>query len=103
MSVDRRRVEVTEDREEVALVFQRYNLISAPVVDEGERLVGVITIDDVVDVIQEEADANLKALGGVSESERIVGYSLGDDEKPLRLAVRQSADRFRCFFRAWRV
>ena len=41
-----------------ALIFQRYNLVSVPVVDEAERLVGVITIDDVVDVIQEEADAN---------------------------------------------
>ncbi|ACK49667.1 magnesium transporter [Methylocella silvestris BL2] len=71
MSADRRRVEVTEDREEVARLFQRYNLVSAPVVDEGDRLVGVITIDDVVDVIQEEADANLKALGGVSESEEL--------------------------------
>ncbi len=71
MSVDRRRVEVHEDQEDVARVFQRYNLVSAPVVDEGDRLVGVITIDDVVDVIQEEADANLKALGGVSESEEL--------------------------------
>ncbi|SFK22163.1 magnesium transporter [Methylocapsa palsarum] len=71
MSVDRRRVEVTEDRQEVALLFQRYNLVSIPVVDEGERLVGVITIDDAVDVIQEEADAEVKALGGVSENEEL--------------------------------
>ncbi|VTZ51549.1 Magnesium transporter MgtE [Methylocella tundrae] len=71
MSSDRRRVEVTEDQEDVARVFERYNLVSVAVVDEGERLVGVITIDDVVDVIQEEADANLKALGGVSESEEL--------------------------------
>jgi magnesium transporter len=71
MSVDRRRVEVTEDREEVALLFQRYNLVSVPVVDEAERLVGVITIDDAVDVIQEEADAEVKALGGVSENEEL--------------------------------
>jgi len=71
MCADRRRVEVTEDREEVALVFQRYNLVSVPVVDEAERLVGVITIDDIVDVIQEEADAEVKALGGVSENEEL--------------------------------
>lgn len=71
MCVDRRRVEVTEDREEVARVFQRYNLVSVPVVDEAERLVGVITIDDIVDVIQEEADAEVKALGGVSELEEL--------------------------------
>ena len=55
MLVDRRRVSVLEDREEVARIFERYDLGSVPVVDEGERLVGVITIDDIVDVIQEEA------------------------------------------------
>jgi magnesium transporter len=71
MTTDRRRIEVTERREDVARLFERYNLVSAPVVDEGERLVGVITIDDVVDVIQEEADADFKALGGVSESEQL--------------------------------
>nr|WP_034995173.1 magnesium transporter [Beijerinckia mobilis] len=71
MEKDRRRVLVTEDRGEVARLFQRYNLISVPVVDEAERLVGVITIDDVVDVIQEETDADLRALGGVSETEEL--------------------------------
>jgi magnesium transporter len=71
MLADRRRVSVLEDREEVARIFERYNLVSVPVVDEGERLVGVITIDDIVDVIQEEADADLKALGGVSMSEEL--------------------------------
>ncbi len=71
MCADRRRVEATDDRDEVARVFQRYNLVSVPVVDEAERLVGVITIDDIVDVIQEEADAEVKALGGVSENEEL--------------------------------
>src|SRR5262249_28896380 len=51
MSAGRRRVVVTEEREEVARVFQRYNLVSVPVVDEADRLIGVITIDDIVDVI----------------------------------------------------
>ena len=41
--------------------------MSAPVVDENERLVGVITVDDVVDVIQDEADEDMKALGGVGD------------------------------------
>ncbi|HUI20012.1 MAG TPA: magnesium transporter [Methylocella sp.] len=71
MCADRRRVVVTDERDEVARLFQRYNLVSAPVVDEAERLVGVITIDDIVDVIQEEADAEVKALGGVSEQEEL--------------------------------
>jgi magnesium transporter len=68
---ERRRVSVDEDREEVARLFQRYNLVSAAVVDEADRLVGVITIDDIVDVIREEADEEIKALGGVSASEEL--------------------------------
>jgi magnesium transporter len=71
MQADRRRVNVMEDREEVARLFERYNLVSVPVVDEAERLVGVITIDDVVDVIQEEAEEDLRALGGVSRREEL--------------------------------
>ena len=69
MRLDRRRVSTTDDVEDVAELFERYNLVSAPVVDEAERLVGVITIDDVVDVIREEADQEIKALGGVSADE----------------------------------
>ena len=60
------RVEATDDQEEVARLFERYNLVSAAVVDEGSRLVGVLMIDDIVDVIEEEADDDIKALGGVS-------------------------------------
>ncbi len=71
MDPDRRRVSVTEEQDEVARLFERYNLVSVPVVDEGDRLLGVITIDDIVDVIQEEADAEVKALGGVSENEEL--------------------------------
>ena len=52
-------------------LFARYNLVSVPVVDAGDRLVGVITIDDIVDVIQAEADEDLKALGGVSTTEEL--------------------------------
>jgi magnesium transporter len=71
MDSDRRRVLVTEDRGEVVRLFQRYNLVSLPVVDEAERLVGVVTIDDIVDVISDEADEEVKALGGVSGSEAL--------------------------------
>lgn len=70
-SQDRRIVRATEDQEDVARMFQRYNLVSAPVVDEAERLVGVITIDDIVDVIEDEADEDLKALGGVQADEEL--------------------------------
>lgn len=68
---DRRRVKVSDDEEEVARMFERYNIVSAPVVDEADRLVGVITIDDIVDVIQEAADEDIKALGGVSRTEEL--------------------------------
>ncbi len=57
----------TEDQEEVARQFERYDLISAPVVDDNERLVGVITVDDVVEVIKDEADEDIRRLGGVGD------------------------------------
>jgi magnesium transporter len=60
-----------EDQEDAALLFERYNLLSAPVVDEVNRLVGVLTVDDIVDVIEEEADEDIKALGGVKADEEI--------------------------------
>jgi magnesium transporter len=68
---NRRRVSVLDDQEEVARLFGKYNLVAAPVVDTADRLVGVITIDDVVDVIEEEADEDLKALGGVTSDEEL--------------------------------
>jgi magnesium transporter len=68
---DRRRVSVTDDQEEVARLFGKYNLVAAPVLDTESRLVGVITIDDVVDVIEEEADEDFKALGGVTSDEEL--------------------------------
>jgi len=52
-------------------MFERYNLVAAPVVDERERLVGVLTFDDIVDVIEEEASEDIKALGGVSRHEEL--------------------------------
>ena len=68
---NRQRVSVLDDQEEVARMFGKYNLVAAPVVDTTNRLVGVITIDDVVDVIEEEADEDLKALGGVTSDEEL--------------------------------
>src|SRR5215217_1121366 len=71
MTDDPDRVEATEPQEEVARMFERYNLVSAAVVDEGNRLVGTLMIDDIVDVIEEEADADIKALGGVKPGEEL--------------------------------
>lgn len=62
-------VEATEDQEEVARRFERYNLVSSAVTDENGRLVGVLTVDDIVDVIQEEAEEDLRALAGVGDEE----------------------------------
>ena len=60
-------VKADMDQEEVAYLFQKYNLASAPVVDVNNRLTGMITIDDMVDVIQEENKEDLLALSQVSE------------------------------------
>ncbi|MGZ3411572.1 MAG: magnesium transporter [Xanthobacteraceae bacterium] len=68
---DRRKVHANDDQEEVARLFERYNLLAAPVVDGDDRLVGVITFDDIVDVIEEEAEEDIKALGGVARAEQL--------------------------------
>jgi magnesium transporter len=69
MNTDRHLVLATADQEEVARQFERYDLMSAPVVDENRRLVGVVTVDDVVEVIQDEADEDMRALGGVGDED----------------------------------
>ncbi|WP_306119970.1 MULTISPECIES: magnesium transporter [unclassified Roseitalea] len=69
MRETRHAIPAVMDQEEAAQIFERYDLLSAAVVDENERLVGVLTIDDVVDVIQEEADEDIKRLGGVGDEE----------------------------------
>jgi magnesium transporter len=66
-----RPVRVTDDQEDVARLFERYDLVSAPVIDENDRLVGVITFDDIVDVIEEEAEEDIRALGGVGREEEL--------------------------------
>jgi len=62
---------VDDDQEDVAETFKRYNLVTIPVVDSDERLVGVLTFDDIVDVIEQEADEDILALGGVKAGEEI--------------------------------
>ena len=69
MSEAKHSVEATDDQEDVARLFERYNLLSVGVVDEAGRLVGVITIDDIVDIIEEEADEDIKRLAGVGDEE----------------------------------
>lgn len=62
-------VPTSHDQEEVGRIMERYNLISLPVVDEEERLVGRITIDDVVEVIREEHEEDILRMSGVSGGE----------------------------------
>lgn len=69
MDETRHVVHAAEDQEEVARMFGHYNLVSAAVVDDSDRLVGIITIDDIVDVIQEEAEEDIRALSGVGDEE----------------------------------
>lgn len=57
------------DQEEVAQIFKREDLTSAPVIDESERLIGVITVDDVIDVIDEEAQEDIMSLAGVEQGD----------------------------------
>jgi magnesium transporter len=69
-------IKVTQDAGDVAYAFNQYHLISAPVVDEAERLVGVITMDDAMAVLDEEHEEDIFRLAGVSEegslSDRVI-------------------------------
>jgi magnesium transporter len=71
MEPERHVVRATDDQEEVARQFERYNLVAAPVLDLLDRMVGVITFDDIVDVIEQEAEEDIKALGGVKGEEEL--------------------------------
>lgn len=74
------------NQEEVAQMFMREDITSAPVVDDEERLIGMITIDDVVDVIDEEAEEDLFKMSGVGESDL------------YRAVVSTASSRFRWLF-----
>ena len=75
-------IPVDMDQEDVALRFQKYALVSAAVVDDAGRLVGMITVDDIVHIIQEEAGEDVLLLSGAGE---------GDINEPIRLTVRRAA------------
>jgi magnesium transporter len=79
MKRDQTLIPVTMDQEEVALRFQKYALISAAVVDDAGRLVGQITVDDVVHIIQEEAGEDALLLSGAGD---------GDINEPIHLTIR---------------
>jgi magnesium transporter len=66
-----------EDKEKVAQFFAKYNLLSMPVVDESRKLLGVITVDDVIDIVKEEATEDIYYMAGLSEPDRAFS-SLGE-------------------------
>ena len=68
MEGDFRKIPADMDQEEVSILFRRYGMVSAPVIDEHGRLIGMITIDDIIDVIDEEAEEDLMALAGVGDT-----------------------------------
>jgi magnesium transporter len=67
MNTEIYKVDAFTDQEEVASVVANYNLLAIPVVDEHDKLVGVVTVDDVVDIIQNEATEDIYKLAGMSE------------------------------------
>ena len=71
MTTDLISVRADMDQEEVARLVASYNLLAIPVVDEENKLVGVITVDDVIDVIKDEATEDIYRLAGVSSDERV--------------------------------
>jgi magnesium transporter len=69
MEIDFEGIPVTMDQQEVAQKFERMDWVSAPVVDDSGKLLGRITIDDIVDVIREESDHSIKSMAGLGAAE----------------------------------
>jgi len=67
METDALPIDANMNDKEVSILFEQNDLISAPVIDENSKLVGRITVDDVVDVIREDADQNLMSITGIAE------------------------------------
>ncbi|MDZ8106948.1 MAG: magnesium transporter [Nostoc sp. DedQUE12a] len=70
------KVRTETSQEEVAQIMKRYDLIAIPVVDREERLVGIVTIDDVIDILEEEATEDIQKLAGVSGDEAALSSPL---------------------------
>ena len=67
---------VHADQEEAARLVARYNLLAIPVVDDLGRMLGVITVDDVIDVITEEATEDMYHMAGLTEADRVFSRQL---------------------------
>lgn len=69
MNTDLKLIRTNMDQEEVAYIFRQYALSSAPVVDDDGKMIGLISLDDIVDIIEEEAQEDILHLGGISETD----------------------------------
>lgn len=72
-------VKLTDDQEDIAQIFKDYNFVAVPVVDDQQVLQGIITVDDIIDVIDEEASDDYSKLAGISDIDDI-------DASPLKAA-----------------
>lgn len=90
MATDVISVAVNTDQEQVAALAARYNLLAIPVTDEGNHLVGIVTIDDVIDVIREEATEDILKMAGA-----------GEDAFEERSVLRSVRTRAPWLFAAW--
>lgn len=74
MTTDVISVRTDKDQEEVAQLVAKYNILAVPVVDEWNKLVGIITVDDIIDVLREEATEDIYKMAGASEEELLYGF-----------------------------
>ncbi len=74
MSTNVMRVRTDMDQEEVAVLVAKYNILAIPVVDDQGKLMGLITVDDVIDVMRDEATEDILRMAGTSEDELLLGY-----------------------------
>lgn len=98
MLTDQKALSPTLSDSEVALFFEDYNLVSAPVVDENNRLLGRITVDDVVDVIRDESDRSLFSMAGLDEDDDMFAPVF---RSAKRRAVWLGINLFTAFLAAW--
>ena len=93
-------VRAEADQEEVAAAVRRYDLLAVPVVDVDNRMLGVITVDDVIDVITEEATEDMYHLAGLSDEDRVFSPALISIRKRLPWML---VNLGTCFLAAWVV
>jgi magnesium transporter len=100
MILDPVSVRADDDQEEVARVVRRYDLLAVPVTDVDHRMLGVITVDDVIDVITEEATEDIYHLAGLSEQDRVFSPTYVSVRKRLPWML---VNLGTCFLAAWVV